>query len=273
MAFAVLHATKIKGSMGGLGAHIDRKHIPENAVAEKTPKNMELCQIKGSMKEDIDERIKEGYKGKKAIRKDAVKGISLILSGSHERMKEIESDPLTLMNWAKDNYQYLEKTFGRDNLVRCTLHMDEKTPHIHAVVVPITEDGRLTAKHWLDGRTKLKAIQTDYAESMAKWGLERGVSNEKRKHITTPQFYKYITENELDAKKILGDQNAIALVGQMLQELQGKEKQLENLQKLTKSTKENHYQNNERAISKPTQERTEERKPDQSVKRRSSFRR
>lgn len=37
----------------------------------------------------INERIKEGYKGKKALRKDAVKFIPMVMTGSHEEMKAI----------------------------------------------------------------------------------------------------------------------------------------------------------------------------------------
>jgi len=268
MGFAVLHVSKIKGSSGGLGNHIDRKKIPENAVAEMTENNLELCETKGSLQEDIDQRIKEGYHGKKAIRKDAVKALSMILSGSHEQMKEIESNQLSLMQWAQDNYQYLEKTFGKDNLVRCTLHLDEKTPHIHAVVVPITEDGRLTAAHWIDGKKKLKEIQTDYANHMAKWGLERGISGERRKHVTTSQFYKFLNENDLDAQKILNDKHAIAIVSKMLQELQS-DKEIEILQKITKSTKKNHY--HEQGISKQDKSGGEERKPDKPITKGPSF--
>lgn len=259
MAFAVLHASKVKGNLGGLGCHIDRTKIPKNAVAEKTPDNLELCKINSTLHQDVQARIKEGYTGKTAIRKDAVTGISLVLSGSHDRMKELETDRGQLLEWAKDNYDYIKETFGEENMVRCTLHLDEKTPHIHAVVVPITPEGRLTAKYWLDGKKKLKKMQSDYARHMEKWGLKRGVENANRKHITTKQFYKYLNANDIDAKKLLANEYAPDLVSKMLQELQG-EKQLENIQELTKSQQRNYY--HEREISERPEQREKGKKQD-----------
>lgn len=42
------------------------------------------------------------------------------------------------------------KEFGADNVVSVDLHLDESTPHVHIVATPI-HDGRLQAKHWLNG--------------------------------------------------------------------------------------------------------------------------
>ena len=77
--------------------------------------------------------------------------------------------------------------------------MDEKTPHIHATVVPIVRGERRKAKleraknaasgkktyrtkkdrprlcaDDVMARDKLKAYQTTYAEAMTKYGLQRG---------------------------------------------------------------------------------------------------
>lgn len=40
--------------------------------------------------------------------------------------------------------------FGRDRIVSMDLHTDESTPHMHIVFTPV-KDGKLHAKHWLDG--------------------------------------------------------------------------------------------------------------------------
>jgi len=45
----------------------------------------------------------------------------------------------------------------KDNLVSAVLHMDEKTPHIHATVVPIVTGERRKAKAEIkDGKKKYK---------------------------------------------------------------------------------------------------------------------
>ena len=55
------------------------------------------------------------------------------------------------------------------------VHRDEATPHLSAFVVPLTQDGRLSAKEFIGGRSKMRDDQSTYAESVKKLGLERGI--------------------------------------------------------------------------------------------------
>ncbi|MBO3273578.1 plasmid recombination protein, partial [Hymenobacter defluvii] len=64
----------------------------------------------------------------------------------------------------------------------------EKTPHIHAVVVPITKDSRLSADTLFNPKT-LKQLQTDYAEAMGVHGLDRGTIGSRRQHEEMKQVY------------------------------------------------------------------------------------
>lgn len=43
------------------------------------------------------------------------------------------------------------------------LHLDEKTPHIHYVVVPITKDKRLSAKELCGNRKAYQSLQSDFS--------------------------------------------------------------------------------------------------------------
>lgn len=100
----VCHVQKMKGSGGGMGNHVDRvegkEHSFENADLTRTHLNRELVQDKYknlSLPEAIALRIKEGYNCRtkggelKKIYADAIKFVELNLSGSHERMKEIQN--------------------------------------------------------------------------------------------------------------------------------------------------------------------------------------
>jgi len=96
MGYAVFHATKGSGGGGKLGAHIDRdksqKQTFKSADPEREHLNKDLINNRYSkmkLPDAINERIKEGYKGKKGLRKDAVKFIPMVMTGSHEEMKEI----------------------------------------------------------------------------------------------------------------------------------------------------------------------------------------
>lgn len=217
--FAVFHAMKGKGSGGQLGRHIDRMHQVANADPSRTLANRyvvmssqgkaqilshmgfhqrrESGQIK-DMYACVNDRIKEGYQGKTAIRKDAVRYVNLMLSGSPEQMKEIERAG-KLEAWMKHNYKFVRDEFGQDNVVRFAMHVDERTPHIHATVVPLTADGRLSAKEYLFGhKEKLRGFQNRYAKAMEPFGLERGLEGRRTRHTTTAEYYR----NQEHATKI-----------------------------------------------------------------------
>lgn len=73
-----------------------------------------------------------------------------------------------LEEWYSDSIQWLQATFGRENVVAAHLHMDEKRPHIHAAVVPIVRGGRRKVKKEREERTdKLKSVATDTATALA----------------------------------------------------------------------------------------------------------
>lgn len=191
MGYAVFHASKGSGGGGKLGAHIDRdktqKQTFKSADPEREHLNKDLINnhySKMKLPDAINERIKEGYKGKKALRKDAVKFIPMVMTGSHEEMKAIFKNSEKANAWVKSNYDFVCKEFGKENIVRFTLHLDEKTPHIHAVVVPLTDDGRLSAKERFGNRNDLSDRQTRYADAMEQFGLKRGIVGSKAKHTS-----------------------------------------------------------------------------------------
>lgn len=217
MNFAVLHTTKGGKSSGGLGNHIDRVEGMEHTYQHADPNRKHLNHSfpvaggreKMKLSEAIADRIEEGYKAKRKLRSDAVKFTTHILTGSHEKMKEIFEDKKKAEEWIKANYDFISKEFGKENIIRFNLHLDEKTPHIHAVTVPLTEDGRLSAKEIIGNKKAMQDRQDRYAEAMQSFGLERGIKNTGIKHENANQYYKRIedTQNKSDfkaSKNVLG---------------------------------------------------------------------
>lgn len=199
MSYAVIHLTKFK-SAGGIGTHIDRKVVPENADPSRVHLNRELIKSPNDLHKDIARRIAQGYTSSRKIRKDAVKSVGVILSGSHQRMKELEAAG-QLEQWYKANWEFAKERFGRENIVRFTLHMDEKTPHIHCVFVPI-KDGKLRYKAFIPSKRDLVQLQDDYALKMAKFGLKRGLTRQPVKHISTRDYYGKLNQTAAEAPAI-----------------------------------------------------------------------
>ena len=221
MGYAVLHLEKAKGADTGMSAHIERTIHPKNADESRTHLNKELIEFPDgihSRSEAISHRINTVGITRK-IGKNQVKAIRILLTGTHEDMKRIENCG-QLDNWCQDNLQWLEETYGKENVVSAVLHMDEHTPHIHATIVPIvTCERRKAEKEKENGKRKyrkkkvgtprlcaddvmarnqLKNYQDSYAQLMNKYGLDRGIDGTEAKHISTSEYYKSLigtTEN------------------------------------------------------------------------------
>lgn len=211
--YAVCHMERGAGNDSGMSCHIERKtaegkeYIPENADRSRTHLNRELIAFPDGVTNRthaIQHRLDTaGLKRK--IGKNQVRAIRVLLSGTHEQMMNLVSDG-RLDDWCRANIRWLNDTFGEENLVSCVLHMDEKTPHLHATVVPIVtaqrkrreREGahkykekdaapRLCANELMT-RGMLRQYQDTYARTMAGFGLKRGIIASGARHQTQQQY-------------------------------------------------------------------------------------
>lgn len=164
-------------------------------------------------KSEIDKKIKERYKGKKSIRKDAVVNIECVITSDEKFFKSIGSSETK--RYFEEAYKFVSHTFGTDNIVYATVHLDETTPHMHLGVTPITKDGRLCAKDWLDGKKKLKELQDNFHSYITSKGfnLERGISSEKTeaKNINKREYKKQLAKDLNEINKELEEKRAMYL--------------------------------------------------------------
>lgn len=223
MSYTVLHLEKAKGNDSGMSAHIERTIHPKNADASRSYLNKEMIAYPDGIKNRtsaIQHRL-DNAKLKRKIGTNQVRAIRIMLSGTHETMKTIEKNR-QLDHWCDDNLKWLKETFGEENLVSAVLHMDEKTPHIHATVIPIVSGERRKAKKEntdsykkknqnsnrlcaddVMARNKLKHYQNTYATVMAKYGLRRGIEGSEAKHISTAEYYRnlHLQNQQLEQEK------------------------------------------------------------------------
>lgn len=114
-------------------------------------------------------------------------GIEVFLGTSPEWWKTATEEQQ--QEWTEANIRWLKDTFGEANVLLAVEHWDETTPHIQALVVPITADGRLAAKDWLGGAQKLSELQSGYHEAVEHLGLKRGERGSKATHTSVRAFY------------------------------------------------------------------------------------
>ena len=219
MGYAVLHLEKAKGTDSKMSAHIERTVHPKNADRTRTHLNRELVQFPEGVRnrtQAIAHRIETAGIRRK-VSANQVKAIRILLTGSNKDMKQMEAEG-RIEDWCNDSLKWIRETYGEQNLVSAVLHMDEKTPHIHATVIPIVtgerrkagqeeqngkkkyrkknpQDVRLCADDVM-ARHRLKHYQDTYAQAMNKYGLQRGVDGSLAKHISTMQYYKQLVEQQ-----------------------------------------------------------------------------
>lgn len=116
--------------------------------------------------------------------------------------------------WAKDVYDWCVQRYGQENIVGFQVHLDESSPHIHALIVPVgirPKSGRecvmWSAKFGKDryeyGRI-LKDMHTSLHEDVgSRYGLERGDSIDGRnvQHLHKRDYIRKLTKETKQAEK------------------------------------------------------------------------
>lgn len=164
--------------------------------------------------------IKDPNEGKEEPTRNTL--AKIIFSGNHDRMVELafgsQDVDLTrkrdnshirrmpeIEQWALDQYRFASEQWGEDNIVGFYVHLDEKCPHIHCTILPITPQGKLSHKKVFHGESKeamakhLSYLHDELAKYNAKWGLERGsdIRQTGAKHCP-PEEYRRQLAQQLD---------------------------------------------------------------------------
>lgn len=89
----------------------------------------------------------------------------------------------------KDCLQFHQEHFG--HIISAVIHYDETTPHLHVVSVPLTKDGRLSARDVIGNKSKMSKTQDSFFEQVGRgYGLARGIhmdGQEKKQHISAQE--------------------------------------------------------------------------------------
>ncbi len=170
-----------------------------------SPRIIPLGTQRKSLKKRYEQRLKE--LNFKPWREDAPNQpntcVDFVLSGDHDRMTEIAFGKPMDFDWQEDNswvsladdpnrpgmkmietmamdyYDFLCRKFGEENVIGLECHLDETTPHFHALVIPVAERVKR-------GRVGGYELDPD-VESDGK---------ERPEHITTRQFERLKEEEQ-----------------------------------------------------------------------------
>lgn len=213
VGYAVVHMMKIKsGAVGGIQSHNNREHEPKtnpDVDMSRSEDNYDLISC-DNYKRSIKEKLSNLVESSRAVRKDAVVVCNFIVTSDNETMNALGAD--RQREFFQDSVKWFSDRYGADRVLNATVHMDETTPHLHIGVMPITQDGRLSAKA-IFTKTEMKAIQTEFARDVGeKYGLERGVEGSERTRLSEARF------KERKALEMANEHGAIAQELQIIAE-------------------------------------------------------
>ena len=204
--FAILRFAKYKGpEIANIEAHNERtkeKYASNPDVdTNRSKNNFHIIQPTDKYRAMSEALIKQ-YDCPR-VRSDSVRIVETLITASPEFFKGKKKSEIR--GFFEHAVDFLKQELGEDRLISAVVHMDEKTPHMHVSFVPITQDGRLSAKLILGNRKTLTAWQDRYWKHMvSKYPeLERGESASKtgREHIP-PRIFKQAANLNKQAKRI-----------------------------------------------------------------------
>ena len=199
MSYAVLRMQKFKQpDLKGIQFHNQRERESQTNMdidPERTKDNYDLIHAGHiDYNQQVNDRIEEARETKTKVRKDAVRVASFLVSSDQAFFDGLNDEEE--QRFFETSLAFFQERYGKENIAYAMVHKDEKTPHMHVGLVPLTSDGRLSAKDYFGKPKQLVQLQDDYAASVKAQGfdLERGVSSDK-KHIEERRF-KALTANQ-----------------------------------------------------------------------------
>ena len=228
------------------GVRVETVWVPDNADVSKVHLNRELVSREVTdpstgkaktltIQQAVNRRIEEA--GITKVRSNQNTCIEIIFSGSPETMCAMSPEQVNA--WANDTLAWARGRWGYENVVSATLHCDEKTPHMHVIVVPIVQgqSRRSASKERMDAamgvdtrkyktdttRNRLCANEvytkpllygyhTSYAETVGeKYGLSRGVRADLgsyKKHTSSIEYNRQLAEETAEKERLIKDLTA-----------------------------------------------------------------
>ena len=125
----------------------------------------------------------------------------LVMTASHNFFKDMSREQIK--EWADTCMEFVYNDLGykKEQILHATVHLDEETPHIHCVVVPLvkkydkrtnTERYTISKKQYIKDKLQLSRLQDMYHKRLTEKGydLERGIKGSDNQHIKIKEYKK-----------------------------------------------------------------------------------
>ena len=224
MSYAIFRVEPINklSDLAQIGSHNKREKKAYNSNPDidinKTKDNIEIVPLNDKYIKGFynltKEYKKEHDKRMETMREDRKKTFKKMLDNSNnvvadELLFTSDNDFFKNMKkkdikkWADTCMEFVYNDLGytKEQVLHDTVHMDEKTPHMHCVVVPLirkfdkrtnTEKYTISKKHYIKDKAHLSTLQDKYYERLINnyFDRERGIKNSDNEHISIKEFKK-----------------------------------------------------------------------------------
>jgi hypothetical protein len=193
-AYAVLRVHKLRSDqkIETAAAHNRRANAVPNA--DPARRSVGMFSHSSPILEVVEDVIRRRVTHPEArVRTNSVRAMEVVLSASPEYFRPGAPEQAgvwedaRLRAWRAEAEDWLLREMPGE-LVDVRLHLDEATPHLQAILVPVTGDGRLSANELFTRRT-LRGMQSSYAAALAGLGIERGIQGSRARHKPVKKFY------------------------------------------------------------------------------------
>ena len=228
MSYSVFRIQGIKttGDLVGISKHNkDRvSHTNQDIDTSKSKDNIILieCNNYNSKFNDIVAPMKQEHTERmKTMRADRIKtfnqhinsskndvAFEMVFTSDNEFFDGLNRNDIK--KWAEKSLDFVTKDLGieRRNILHAIVHMDEKTPHLHVVAVPLVKTYNkkqnkdvwsISRRQYINGKSQLSKAQDIYNQRMNESGykLDRGEKGSSKEHTTKAQYIdKLLSENK-----------------------------------------------------------------------------
>lgn len=218
MSYAIVRNEKLtRAEINGKGTHNDRKaknHTNKDIDPTRTHLNYYIKKNKLSYTKEFDKYMKENnLQGN--LRSNSIIMCQMVFTSDQAFFDKIGEKETK--RYFDECYKFIcnYKNLGEKNIISAVVHLDEGSPHMHLMFVPVVhtkdKDGnnidKICARDFWKGRDSYRKLQDAYFNHVKSKGfdLERGmfVEDTNRKHYTVEE-YKKITNFD-NTKKILNE--------------------------------------------------------------------
>ena len=216
MSYAIIRNEKLTRAQAmGAYKHNERKtrnHSNKNIDRTKTELNYYLKKNELSYIKEFD-KIKEKYDLKGQIRSNSNIMCEIVFTSDQKFFDKIGYEESK--RYFEESYKFIceYKNLGKQNIISAVVHMDEDTPHMHLLFIPVVHTidkqgnkiDKVCCRDFWKGKNSYRDLQNAYFKHISEKGfkLERGelVEVTNREHYSV-QEYKRITNFE-NTKELL----------------------------------------------------------------------